>query len=160
MAPDHAAVIERLYAALRARDGDAMAACYAPDATFRDPAFGALVPGEVQRMWRMLTSRAGDMHVELPEHSADLATGRAHWIATYVFAKTGRTVRNDVRSAFRFHDGLIADQVDTFDLRAWAAQALGPPGRVLGFTPLLGPAIRRQTRSQLDAYAGESTTGR
>lgn len=154
MPPDNDALIQRLYAALGAKDGEAMATCYAPDATFRDPAFGALKAGEVQKMWRMLTSRAGDMRVELPEHSADLASGRARWIAHYTFAQTGRPVRNDVRSAFRFHDGLITDQVDTFDLRAWAAQALGTQGRVLGFTPLLGPAIHRETRKQLDGYAG------
>src|SRR6266511_3882427 len=35
-------LIERLYAALDRADGDAMAACYAPDARFSDPAFGEL----------------------------------------------------------------------------------------------------------------------
>src|SRR5436190_2219712 len=33
------ALIQRFYAAFAARDGAAMAACYAPDATFSDPVF-------------------------------------------------------------------------------------------------------------------------
>ena len=35
-------LIERFYAAFGRRDGKAMAACYAPEATFRDPVFGDL----------------------------------------------------------------------------------------------------------------------
>jgi len=33
-------LIQRFYAAFDRRDGDAMAACYAPGARFSDPVFG------------------------------------------------------------------------------------------------------------------------
>ena len=38
-------VVERFYAAFDRRDGEAMAACYAPDAHFQDPVFGDLDRG-------------------------------------------------------------------------------------------------------------------
>ena len=38
-AEDNKQLIERFYAAFGRRDGDAMAACYAPDASFSDPVF-------------------------------------------------------------------------------------------------------------------------
>ena len=48
-----------------------MAACYTPDARFSDPAFGELRGDEPGQMWRMLTSQARDLRVELVERSAD-----------------------------------------------------------------------------------------
>jgi ketosteroid isomerase-like protein len=145
-------LIESLYAALGRRDGDAMTACYGADPTFSDPAFGELRGPEVGRMWRMLTARATELEVDLKEHQADDSSGTAHWIARYPFAKTGRPVVNDVRAEFRFRDGLIVEHRDRFDLRRWAAQALGAPGRILGFTPLLPIVVRRQARGQLAAF--------
>lgn len=145
-------LIERLYSAMDAHDGEAMAACYTSGAVFEDPAFGKLSDGDPQQMWRMLTSRASALRVELLERESDGRTGSARWEARYEFAETGRQVVNVVSSRFRFAEGLIADQRDSFDLRAWAAQALGTPGRVLGVTPLLGPLIRRRTSAQLAAF--------
>ena len=52
------ATIARLYAAMDAHDGEAMAACYAPTATFTDPVFVNLSDGEPQDMWRMLVGRS------------------------------------------------------------------------------------------------------
>ena len=117
--------IERFYAAFGRCDGAAMTACYAPDAHFRDPAFGDLEGNEIGAMWRMLTGRATDLEIELHEHEAGEDSGSAHWIARYTFS-TGRPVVNDIQAKFRFADGLIADHVDDFDFRNWAKQALGP----------------------------------
>ena len=74
-------------------------------------------------MWRMLTGRSADLSVELLDRAADADTGSAHWIARYTFGRTGRPVVNDVRSTFRFADGLIVDQRDEFDFPRWARQA-------------------------------------
>jgi ketosteroid isomerase-like protein len=144
-------LIVHFYDALDRHDGDAMAACYTDDARFEDPAFGELRGADVGRMWRMLTGRTDDLSVELVEHEAGGDFGRAHWVARYTFS-TGRKVVNDVQAHFRFEHGLIAEHDDRFDLRRWAAQALGPAGRVLGFTPLLKPAIRRRTAKQLAEF--------
>jgi ketosteroid isomerase-like protein len=140
--------IKRLYSAMNAHDGEAMAACYADDAVFEDPAFGELRDGRVKDMWRMLCARAEDLIVELREHDDD----SAHWIARYTF-RTGRNVVNDVHARFKYAPGgLIVDHRDDFDLRRWAAQAVGPPLSLLGYTPLLAPVIQRTTARQLDAW--------
>ncbi|MCX9156899.1 nuclear transport factor 2 family protein [Niveibacterium sp. 24ML] len=146
------ALIHRFYEALMRKDGAAMAACYAPDGEFCDPAFGLLTAAEAGAMWRMLTARARDLSVALSAVSADAEQGSAHWDATYTFSKTGRIVRNRIDARFRFRDGLILSHVDRFSLWRWAAMAMGPVGAVLGWTPPLRKAIRRQSRAALDAW--------
>lgn len=145
-------LITRFYAAFDKKDGDTMSACYAQDARFTDPAFGELHGEQPGAMWRMLTGQAKDLRVELLEHEADDAHGSAHWRAHYTFTQTGRPVVNDVRARFRFADGLIAEHVDEFDFHRWSRQALGTPGLLLGWTPLLKSATRRKARARLDEY--------
>lgn len=151
---ENLATIEALYAAMERHDGDAMAACYAPDAIFTDPVFVTLQDGEPQDMWRMLMGRSRDMTVELVEREAsDGDRGTAHWVARYTFGQTGRRVVNDVRSVFRFTaDGLILDQQDDFDFWRWARQALGTPGLLAGWTPVLQHSVRDKARAGLAAF--------
>ena len=145
-------LIEAFYDAFDKRDGDRMAACYAPDAHFRDPVFTDLRGEEPGAMWRMLTGRADDLRVELLDHAADGDRGSAHWRARYTFTQTGRPVVNDVRASFRFADGLIAEHVDDFGFHRWARQALGPTGLLLGWTPIVRSATRRRARASLDDF--------
>jgi ketosteroid isomerase-like protein len=152
MAGPNDALIERFYAAFAERDGDRMAACYAPDVSFSDPVFPSLHGAEAGAMWRMLTSRSTDLRVELLEHEAHDQEGSAHWRAHYTFSQTGRPVVNDVRASFRFADGLIADHRDDFDFYRWARQALGPTGLLLGWTPIVRSAVRRRARAALDEF--------
>jgi ketosteroid isomerase-like protein len=147
------ALIQRFYAAFDRRDGDGMAACYAPDARFSDPVFPDLRGSEPGDMWRMLTSQARELRVELLEHAADGTTGSAHWRAHYVFTQTGRPVVNDVRASFRFAGGLIAEHTDAFGFHRWARQALGTSGLLLGWTPLLRGAVRKRAAASLDRFA-------
>ncbi len=147
--------IQALYSALDRHDGEAAAACYTDDAVFEDPAFGRLTGGAVKNMWRMLAERSADLSVKLGDHgvAADGRTGWAHWSATYTFTDTGRKVLNEIDARYTFAGGLIAEQVDTFPLRRWGAQALGAKGAVLGLTPLLSRGVQKQARSNLDAYS-------
>jgi ketosteroid isomerase-like protein len=155
--PSNAELIRRFYAAFAAHDGGAMAGLYAPDATFSDPVFRDLRGEEPGAMWRMLTGRADDLKVELLEHEANGDRGSARWIAHYTFTQTGRPVENRVRASFRFADGLIAEHRDEFDFHRWSRQALGTPGLLLGWTPLLRAAVRRRARAGLDEFlAGEA----
>lgn len=147
-----AELIQRFYSAFDAHDGDAMAACYGPGARFRDPAFGELHGSEVGDMWRMLTQDAARLDVELADHEATGERGSAHWIARYDFTQTGRPVVNDVHATFRFEDGLIAEHIDDFSFHAWSKQALGRPGLLLGWTPLLRRAVRAKARGRLDEF--------
>jgi ketosteroid isomerase-like protein len=152
MPETNAELIRRFYAAFAARDGGAMAGCYAPDARFSDPVFPDLHGDQPGAMWRMLTGRADDLKVELLEHQADGDQGSASWVAYYTFTQTGRPVENHVRASFRFANGLIAEHRDEFDFHRWSRQALGTSGLLLGWTPLLRAAVRRRARAGLDEF--------
>jgi ketosteroid isomerase-like protein len=145
-------LIERFYAVFDARDGDAMAACYAPGAHFSDPVFPDLNGTEPGAMWRMLTSQANELRIELLEHEADDTRGSARWRAHYVFSQTGRPVVNDVRAEYRFADGLIAEHTDQFSFHRWSRQALGAPGLLLGWTPVLKATVRRKAAANLASF--------
>jgi ketosteroid isomerase-like protein len=145
-------LIELLYGAFAERDGDRMAACYAPSATFSDPVFGALDGREAGGMWRMLTGQAVDLRIELLDAQAEGERGSAHWRAHYTFSQTGRPVVNDVHASFRFADGLIVEHIDDFDFYRWARQALGPRGLLLGWTPFVRSAVRARARASLEQF--------
>lgn len=146
------ALITRFYEAFAARDGAAMAACYAPDATFSDPVFQGLVGDEIGGMWRMLTARGADLRVSFSGVRADDAAGEAHWEAWYTFSATGRAVHNAIDARFTFRDGAIATHVDRFDLWRWSRQAMGPAGLLLGWGPILRAPLRRGARKELRRY--------
>jgi ketosteroid isomerase-like protein len=145
-------LIKRFYTAFNEGDGAAMAACYTPDAHFWDPVFQDLNGAEPGQMWRMLTSRSGDLRIELPEHASDNDRGTAHWIAHYTFTQTGRKVVNDVQATFAFRDGQISEHDDRFSFWTWSRQALGTPGLVAGWTPLLRNKVSAQARAGLEEF--------
>jgi hypothetical protein len=148
--------VERLYAALQAKDGAAAAACYAPDARFSDPVFPDLRGNEPGAMWRMLAERSKDLRIELLEHSVDGERGSSHWRAHYTFSQTGRPVINEIRGSFRLTSGLISEHDDQFDFHSWARQALGPVGLLLGWTPVIRGAVQRRARASLDEFIARS----
>ncbi|MBT9560361.1 MAG: nuclear transport factor 2 family protein [Myxococcales bacterium] len=148
----NAALIERFYAAFGARDAEAMAACYHPNATFSDPAFGKLAGDRPAMMWRMLTSRASDLVVTASAIQADDSKGSAHWEATYTFAATKRKVHNVIDATFTFKDGLILSHDDVFDFHRWSKQALGAPGYLLGWTSFLQNTVRKRALGELERY--------
>ena len=145
----HARLIEAFYAAFQRRDHGAMAACYTPDAEFRDPVFTHLVGPEVGAMWRMLCERAGDLRIAVSNIHADDQVGGAHWEAWYTFSQTGRPVHNRIEASFRFANGKVRRHEDSFDLYAWARQALGLKGLLLGWAPPVQQAIRAQAARAL-----------
>ena len=57
-----------------------------------------------------------------------------------------------IDASFKFENGLIADHRDSFDLYAWARQALGPVGVLLGWSPPVHAKIRSQAREGLDEF--------
>jgi ketosteroid isomerase-like protein len=148
----HSALIYDFYDAFNRLDAEAMAACYTEDVLFSDPVFGELRGRDVADMWRMLTSRARDFSVRFDNVRADDRSGGAHWVATYLFSQTGRTVVNDIQARFVFRDGKICEHHDHFDLWRWSRQALGMKGAVLGWTSFVQNAIRTQAQKGLKAY--------
>lgn len=152
MAHPNEELLTRFYAAFAKQDGDAMAACYADDATFSDPVFVGLDARGVKGMWRMLCKQAKDLRVEASGISADAETGRAHWEAWYTFSRTGKSVHNVIDATFTFKDGKIASHVDSFDFWRWSRMALGVPGVLLGWTPMIRTKVQQTGRAGLEAF--------
>jgi ketosteroid isomerase-like protein len=150
-------LIERLYEGLRRLDGDVMAGCYAADASFEDPAFGVLTGDHIGGMWRMLTSGSEGIEVDLSDVSVNGDEGSAFWVAGYTFGPKHRPVVNRISARYRFEDGLIRHHVDTFSFHAWAKQALGPIGWLLGGTPFLHNRVQSQARRSLDRFMTTSS---
>jgi ketosteroid isomerase-like protein len=145
-------VIRRFYEAFNEHDGETMAACYAPEATFEDPVFGELTGVQAGNMWRLLTGRSTDLRVELAEHEAVGDRGSARWVARYTFRPTKRPVTNVISSSFRFEAGRIVEQVDRFSFYRWATQALPFVGIALGWSPVMRLAMRRRARQDLARF--------
>ena len=153
----NAALIQQFYQAFQQLDAERMARCYHPEVRFSDPAFPDLRGSEAADMWRMLASRAEDFSLSFSDVSADDQRGQAHWIASYTFSQTGRTVINKIQARFEFRDGKIIRHIDSFDLWRWAHQALGLKGLLLGWTPLVGNAIRKQAAKGLAQFRARKT---
>jgi ketosteroid isomerase-like protein len=152
----NAELIDRFYGAFANGDAEGMVACYHPQVFFSDPAFGELRGDHARAMWRMLLKRSQDLIVKHMDVVADDQTGSARWEARYTFSKTGRPVHNKISASFRFKDGLILEHHDRFDLWAWAAMALGPKGRLLGWLPIVQKAMRREATRALDEFLARS----
>jgi ketosteroid isomerase-like protein len=151
----NAALIERFYASFAARDAAGMQACYHPEIVFSDPAFGELREAQPGAMWAMLCERGKDLRVTASDIHADDERGRAHWDARYTFSQTRRPVVNHIDAEFVFRDGLIVRHTDTFNFWAWARQALGPAGLLLGWSPMLQRKVRDTARAGLAKYMRE-----
>jgi len=127
----NAELLQRLFSALDRHDHRAMAACYHPEATFRDIAFDLRGRRRIHSMWHMICE--GDIRAKFKVAHADDYEGRVRLVDTYTFGATksppkpGRLVRNVVASRLRFRDGLIIEHRDACDARAWAKAALGGP---------------------------------
>ncbi|MGA7397150.1 MAG: nuclear transport factor 2 family protein [Solirubrobacterales bacterium] len=142
-------VIERFYEAFSQGDGDTMATCYHPDVHFSDPVFTDLNGPEVMKMWRALLSKSNGLDLKLTAPEANGKTGSAHWTARYKFSKTGREVVNEIDARFTFKDGLIIDHIDSFDFWKWSRQALGAPGLLLGWSPIVKKKVRAESAQLL-----------
>jgi len=156
------ATIERLYAAFERLDADAMTACYAPDARFDDEAFSLRGRETIGAMWAMLCDAVKAKGRDAWRLEASAITERgAHWEPTYRFSATGRMVHNVIDAEFDFDAaGLITRHCDRFDFWRWARQALGAPGLLLGWTPLLRAKVRAQAAKNLERFIASRKAAR
>jgi len=107
-------------------------------------------------MWKMLCVRAKEFSVEFSEVAADEARGSAHWVARYLYSKTGRNVVNDIRAEFEFRAGLILRHRDTFNLHRWMGMALGPIGTLLFWLPPLKAKVRSSAAEALAKFTASA----
>jgi hypothetical protein len=147
------ATIERFYAAFAQLDGEAMQACYAPNARFDDEAFSLQGAEQIGGMWRMLctaTKSKPESRAHWKLAVSQVTDRSAHWEAHYLFSATGRSVINRIDAAFEFDaQGRITRHRDRFDFWAWSRQALGTPGLLLGWTPMLRKKVRATAAQNL-----------
>ena len=146
------ATIHEFYACFGRHDAEGMAALYADDVVFSDPVFPELHGEEARDMWRMLCGRAADLRIEVSGVRADDSGGQAHWEAYYTFSATGRRVHNVIDARFEFRGDKIARHRDHFDFWRWSRQALGLPGILLGWSPLLRGKVRATAAKGLAAF--------
>ena len=146
--------IKRLYAAFAQLDAEAMAACYAPQASFDDEAFSLRGRAQVGAMWAMLCEAVNTKGRDVWKLEVSQITDHsAHWEPTYRFTATGRMVHNIIDAEFELDSaGLITRHRDRFDFWRWARQALGTPGLLLGWTPLLRSKVRAQAAKNLARF--------
>ena len=89
----------------------------------------------------------------------DVTERGAHWEANYRFTATGRMVHNIIEADFEFDAaGLITRQRDRFDFWRWSRQALGAPGLLLGWTPMLRAKVRDQAAKGLQRFMASTKT--
>jgi len=102
-------------------------------------------------MWHMLCARGKDMTMEfsVTEKEGKIS---AHWEPKYSFSQTGRFVHNIVDAEFEFRDGKIIKHIDSFSFWSWSRQALGAPGLLLGWTPLLRNKVSKMAMGNLKKF--------
>ncbi len=152
--------IRRFYDAFARLDAATMQACYAGDARFEDEVFTLRGAGEIGAMWKMLcgNTKANPKAREAwrltyRDVQADGTAGQAHWDAHYLFSATGRLVDNAIDARFAFTpEGLIASHRDSFDFWKWSRQALGAPGWLLGWSPMLRAKVRAKAAANLQRF--------
>jgi ketosteroid isomerase-like protein len=147
-------LIEEFYAAFANHNAKTMASCYHEHVRYHDPVFGTLKgKQEVVAMWEMLIERnGGHLKIEFSDVHVAGKTGSAKWSASYIYSKTGRPVVNYVETSFRFKDGLIFKQDDSYDIWDWCKQAFGWVGLVFGWMGFMEERMQRIARGELKKY--------
>ena len=131
--------------------------CYADNAHFSDAVFVNLDARQVRVMWEMLCKAGKDLTLEYQILNVDDKSGEAKWTAHYTFSKTGRKVVNHIKANFEFVNGKIIRHNDDFNFYAWAKQALGAIGFLLGWTPFLRSKVRKGAMSNLGKFMASAS---
>lgn len=145
-------LIHHFYTSFQQKDYKSMQDCYALDATFSDAVFKDLDSDQVKTMWEMLLKKGKDLRIEFGNIEANDKTGIAHWDAYYTFSATGKKVVNRIDAKFEFQDGKIKKHVDRFNFYAWAKQAFGTIGLLIGWTGFFRKKIAIQAMKNLNAF--------
>jgi ketosteroid isomerase-like protein len=144
------AIVEQFYTAFSKLDYVTMNGCYNEHPIFNDPAFGILQGEEVRAMWKMLCTNAKDFSLSYSNiQLLDEEYVTCNWVATYTFSKTGRKVVNNIKAHLRIQDGKISEHSDLFDIWKWSSQAMGLPGKLLGWSGFMKNKIQSNAKKSL-----------
>ena len=172
-------LIKVFYTCFQRLDWKGMLDCYHEEVFFYDPVFENLEGPQVRAMWEMLLTSAKDLQLSFSNIQVDPASaveiaarvsadpsgtdvaensyGSCDWVATYTFSQTGRQVVNKGKALFTFSEGKIIEHHDNFSLWRWSRQALGIPGILFGWTPVLQNKIRRMARKNLEKFIARTS---
>ena len=92
----HSEVLTRLFTALDRHDHDAMAACYAENASFRDITFKLEGRTRIHAMWHMICE--GDIRTSFKIDEVDDRSAFVTVVDDYTFRAKGRKVHNVIQS--------------------------------------------------------------
>lgn len=145
-------LIEKFYTCFGQRDYKGMQDCYHNDIQFSDPVFPNLKSKQAKAMWHMLCAASKDLSITTSDIKADPETGSCKWNATYTFSKTNRQVLNKITAHFKFKDGKIVQHHDHFNFWKWSSMALGLPGLLLGWTPIIKNKVRGTAGDNLKKF--------
>lgn len=152
-------LLVKFYTAFQENEYEAIAECYHEDVQFSDDMFENLRGDQVRGMWHMFTrGPVEERKMTFQVIDADELRGRGRWHIDYKFSRTGRMVRNDIESEFRFIDGKIISHHDSFDFARWAKQAFGFKGTFMALGPIrkgVKQKIRQTLETHCEKYADE-----
>jgi hypothetical protein len=113
------------------------------------PVIGQLVGGEIRQLWTTFLKRtkAHDLTFTICRVNARMAF--VDWSTAHDFFDSGRPVSMSGSTVLTFERGRIRHQLDQFDRRQWAAQALGLSGLILSCLPGSRGFFRSESRRVL-----------
>lgn len=153
-------LIQQFYAAFQDRNGAIMKAFYSSQTQFSDPAFGPLRGEEIGDMWTMVCQNISEngriQLLEIQEHGNEVS---GVWEAHYLFGKKQRKVRNVISFRMTIQNGKIVEHHDHFPMYAWAKQAFGINGWLLGWTPFFQKKVRQRCLQLLHRYQNKKNVG-
>ncbi|MBK8852379.1 MAG: nuclear transport factor 2 family protein [Saprospiraceae bacterium] len=145
-------VVNRFYTAFSQKDTAMMSELYSDEAVFEDDVFGQLSANEARAMWTMLLKRSKDISISWSPPELLGTVVSTQWTARYTFGPAKRQVVNVIRASFVVDNGKIVQHRDAFSFADWARQALGPMGKLFGWTSFLKNKVHQKVRSQLQHY--------
>jgi len=145
-------LIHTFYTAFAQKDYATMQQCYADNAVFNDEVFVNLNSAQVKAMWEMLCTRGKDLKLVHSGVSATESGANAYWEAAYTFTSTKRKVVNRIHAQFEIENGKIVRHTDRFNFYAWAKQAFGAVGVLLGLTSYFKNKVRKGAGESLKAF--------
>jgi len=145
-------LIEQFYTCFMQLDYKGMQQCYTDDIKFYDPVFQHLKGKQAMAMWHMLCNSSKGVSITVSAISANNNEGSCRWEAKYNFSATGRGVHNKIQARFKFKDGKISEHTDHFNLWKWSSMALGLPGLLLGWSPVIRNKIRHTASRNLEKF--------